>query len=115
MQEILGKLNRSQGVQGSLIVNKDGIVVASDFSIDIDDQGVGAVASSILTSLDGAIKHIKIGKLKRFVVNGDENKIVIIDAGPALLLVLLAAEVNMGLINVELATASAEVVEKAKI
>ena len=32
MQTILGKLNRTQGVQGAMVVNKDGIVAASDAS-----------------------------------------------------------------------------------
>lgn len=115
MQDILNQLNKTQGVQGSLVVNKDGIVVASEFGIDADETEIGAVASSILSALEGAIKHVKIGKLKRYVVTGSDCKIVIVQTDPALLLVLVDREVNLGMINVEIQSAMAELVEKAKI
>jgi predicted regulator of Ras-like GTPase activity (Roadblock/LC7/MglB family) len=115
MQSILGKLNRTQGIRGSMVVNRDGIVVASDFSADVDETGTGAVASSILAALEGAVKRIKLGKLSRFVVTGSENKIAIVDAGPALLLVLLQRDVNMGMVNLEISEAMQSIVEKSKI
>jgi predicted regulator of Ras-like GTPase activity (Roadblock/LC7/MglB family) len=115
MQQILSQLNRTQGVRGSMILNRDGIVVASDFRIDLDENGVGAVASSILTALQGAIKRINLGPLKRFTVTGNENKIVIMDAGPALLLVILQRDVNMGMVNFDIQQAAAELVEKARM
>jgi predicted regulator of Ras-like GTPase activity (Roadblock/LC7/MglB family) len=115
MQSILSKLNRTQGVRGSMVVNRDGIVVASDFSIEVDEAGIGAVASSILAALEGAAKRIKMGKLSRFVLTGTENKIAIVDTGPALLLVLLQREVNMGMVSIDIQEASQAVVEKAKM
>ena len=115
MQSILANLNKVMGVRGCMIVNKDGIVVAADFGVDVDEDGIGAVASSILSALEAAIKRIEIGKLKRFVIAGNENKLAIVDTGPALLLVLMQREANMGLINVELKDAIEQVVEKAKM
>ncbi|MCZ7644771.1 MAG: roadblock/LC7 domain-containing protein [Planctomycetota bacterium] len=115
MQSILSKLNKVSGVRGCMVVNKDGIVAASEFGIDVDENGIGAVASSILAALEAAVKRIKLGNLKRFLVTGDENKIAIVDTGPALLLVLLQRDANMGLINVELDDAAAAVVEQAKM
>ncbi len=115
MQSLLAQLNKTQGVLGSLVVNRDGIVVASDFRIDADEAGMGAVASSILSALEGALKHVKIGKLKRYIVTGNAAKIVIVKTEPALLLVLLDPEANMGMVNVEIQTATAQLIERAKI
>ncbi|MCK6472519.1 MAG: roadblock/LC7 domain-containing protein [Planctomycetes bacterium] len=115
MQSILAKLNKTQGVRGSMVVNRDGIVVAADFSVDLDETGIGAVASSILAALEGAVKRIKIGKLKRFVITGNENKVAMVDTGPTILLVILDREANMGLLNVELNEAVAEVAANAKM
>lgn len=115
MRSILAKLNKTQGVRGSMVVNRDGIVVASEFSFDADEAGIGAIASSILAALDGAVKRIQLGKLKRFTLAGSECKMLIVDAGPALLLVVLQRDVNMGLVNFEIKEAANQVVEKAKM
>jgi len=115
MRTVLSKLNKTAGVRGSLIVNKDGIVVASDLSVDIDETGVGAVSSSILASLEAAVKRINLGKLQRYVITGSENRIAIVDAGPALLLIVLQKDVNLGMVNAEIKDAVASVVEKAKM
>ncbi len=115
MLEILSKLNRTQGVRGSMIVNRDGIVVASDFATEIDEKGVGAVTSSILTALEAALKRINLGKFTRFIIGGSENKIAVVDTGQAILLVLLQRDVNMGLVNFEIKEAAAAVLQNSKI
>ena len=115
MQSILAKLNKCPGVLGSLVVNKDGIVVASELRVELDEKGIGAVSSSILAALDGAVRHVQIGKMKRFVIGGSENKIAIVDTGPALLLILMDREANMGMVNVGVKVAESEVVAKAKM
>ena len=44
----------------------------------------------------------------RYLITGSENKIAIVDTGPALLLVLLKRDTNMGLVNVEIKDATQE-------
>jgi len=115
VREILGKLNKVNGIRGSMVVNRDGIVVASDFSVDADEAGMGAVTSSILAALDGALKRINMGKFTRFIITGSENKIAVISAGQAVLLVLLQTDVNMGLVNVEIKEAAEAVRANSKM
>ncbi|MCW8130433.1 MAG: roadblock/LC7 domain-containing protein [Planctomycetota bacterium] len=115
MRAILTQLNKVQGVRGSMVINRDGIVVAGEFADDVNEQGIGAVASSLLTALDGAVKRINLGRMTRFVLTGNENKAVIVDTGPALLFVLLQRDTNMGLVNVEIRDAAKQVVEQAKM
>jgi len=115
MRDILSRLNKTNGIRGSMIVNRDGIVVASDFSDDIGETGVGAVASSILSALEGALKRIKMGRFARFIITGAENKVAMVDAGQTILLVLLNRDVNMGLVNLEIKDAAAAVREKSKM
>jgi len=56
-----------------------------------------------------------LGKLRRFTLAGSECKMLIVDTGPALLLVALQRDVNMGLVNLEIKEATNQVVEKAKM
>lgn len=115
MKAILGKLNKTVGVRGSMVVNRDGIVAASDLAIEADETGVGAVTSSILSALEGALKRIHMGRFSRFIITGSEGKIAVVDAGQALLLVLLNRDVNMGMVNVEIKEAAAAVLAKSKM
>ena len=115
MKAILGKLNKTNGIRGCMIVNRDGIVVASDFASEVDETGIGAVTSSILAALDGALKRINMGKFTRFIITGSENKVAVVSAGQAILLVLLNIEVNMGMVNVDIKDAAAAVAEKSKM
>ena len=115
MRDILSRLNKTSGIRGSMIVNRDGIVVASDFSVEVGETGVGAVASSILSALEGALKRIQMGRFSRFIVTGAENKVAMVDAGQAILLVLLNRDVNMGMVNLEIKEAASAVREKSKM
>lgn len=115
MRTILSKLNRTQGLRGSMIVNRDGIVAASEFAAEMDETGLGAVSSSILAALEGAVKRLSLGKLQRYTIIGSENKVVIVDAGPALLLMVVQRDINMGLLNQEVKEACQAIVERAKI
>ena len=115
MKDILAKLNKVSGVMGSMILNRDGIVVASDFSVDIQEKSVGAVSSSILAALEGALKRIDMGKFRRFLITGSEGKVAMVHAGQAILLVMLNAEVNMGMLNVEIKEAATNIEAKSKM
>jgi len=83
--------------------------------VEVGETGVGAVASSILSALEGALKRIQMGRFSRFIVTGAENKVAMVDAGQAILLVLLNRDVNMGMVNLEIKEAASAVREKSKM
>ena len=112
MGDILDRLNRIAGVKGSMVVARDGIVVASDFADEINEDAVAAVSSSVLSSLDGALKRMEMGAFKRFVITGSDAKIVLMRGRNTLVLVLLKKDINMGLIGVEIREAVAEIDER---
>ena len=115
MREILAKLNKTAGVRGSMVVNRDGIVAASDLAVEADETSIGAVASSILAALESALKRINMGKFSRFIITGSEGKVAVVETGQALLIVLLNRDVNMGMLNVEIREAAAAVAERARM
>ncbi len=48
MFQILEELNKTVGINGSMIVGKDGIVIAADLNTNLQDEAVGALAASIV-------------------------------------------------------------------
>jgi len=113
--DILNRLNKTEGVRGSIVIGKDGLVIASDLGTDADENAVAAIGSQLLNSLQGALRRMGMGAFKRFVVTGKEGKIVLADAGSALLVVLLSLDANLGLAGVEIKAAIQEIQRKVKM
>ena len=114
MYAILNNVNKVEGVHGSLIMGKDGIVIAADLGRDAENA-IAAVGSQILTSLQSALKRMNMGRFKRFVVTGREGKIIIADAEGAFLVVLLDLDANMGLASIETREAIKAIQEKIRM
>jgi predicted regulator of Ras-like GTPase activity (Roadblock/LC7/MglB family) len=89
-------------VQGSLLVGKDGILIASDLKVEVNDEAIGAVASNVLAALRRALDRMQLGKFKRYVVSGKAARIAMYQVGPAILMLLLERDANLGLITIEL-------------
>src|SRR5437016_822857 len=98
-----------------MIVGRDGIVIASDFSVEANEMHMGAIASQILVALDSALKRIKMGDFKRFMIGGSERKLAMVNAGPTILIVLMRRDVNMGLLNVDIKNAVDAIAQNSKI
>ena len=115
MQEILNSLNKMRGARGSLLVGRDGIVIASDLGTDADEDAMGAVGSQILSALQNALDRMNMGHFKRFLVTGQFGKILMVDAGNAILLLLLEKNVNLGMVSVEIKEAVEAIIEKSRL
>lgn len=115
MLDVLERLNQIQGVKGSMVVGRDGIVVASDFADAVDEDAVGAVSSQIISSLEGALRRMEMGQFKRFVITGADAKIVLMRGRNTLVLVLLKKDVNFGLVGVEIREAVEEIDRRTRL
>ena len=115
MYEILNRLNKIEGVNGSLLIGKDGIVVAADLGTETDENAVAAVGSQILSSLQGALNRMGMGDFRRFIITGSNGKVIMADASSVLLILLLDLDTNIGLAGVEVRQAIAEIREKIQM
>ena len=51
MRDILTELNKEKGIDGSMVITPDGIMVAAALGPDYEEEAVAAFASSLLLSL----------------------------------------------------------------
>lgn len=106
MDRILAELNKTPGVIGSFVVAADGIIVASDFDTELNDEVMGALTSSIINSTEKATKKMEQGDLVSFIVETDSNKMFFNSTRSGYLVCVAAPESNLGLIRVEMRSAA---------
>lgn len=106
MDRCLAELNKTPGIIGSFIVGGDGIIIASDFTTDIDDEMMGALTSSIINSTERAAKKMEQGDLVSFIIETDRNRLFFNSTKFGFLVCVSNSKSNLGLIRVEMRAAS---------
>lgn len=106
MDRLLSELNKIPGVLGTFVVAADGIIVASDFVSDVNDELMGALTSSIINATEKAARKMELGSLQGFIVETDRNRIFFQATRSGFLVCLAGPEANLGLLRVELRSAS---------
>lgn len=115
MKTTLKKINRINGVRGSLLVNREGMIVVSDVTEGVDEGGISALSSTIFVNLQSALKRLDFGMPSRFTISGERGRILLFNIGDELVLtVLTRKDVNMGLLKVEIKESADELLQKLK-
>ncbi|MEZ5358744.1 MAG: roadblock/LC7 domain-containing protein [Candidatus Zixiibacteriota bacterium] len=105
MYQILEALNKTSGITGSMVVGKDGIVIAADLNTQLEEETIGALAASITSTVQKSLERLATTPLKQVTVEADNAKLFFCDAGIGLLVVLTEPEVNIGLVRLEVKNA----------
>ncbi|KUK71769.1 MAG: Uncharacterized protein XD90_2135 [Methanobacterium sp. 42_16] len=111
LNRVLKDLGRIQGVNGSLIVGKDGLIIERDVSPDIDSELVGAMSSAVFGTAERSSEEMKHEKLQQVMIEGNKGKTLMIDSGEAILAVITDTDINLGLIRLEMKRSSNRIVE----
>lgn len=115
MKNVLRKINKTNGVRGSLLVNKEGMIVVSEVTEGIEEGGISALASNIFVNLQHTLKRLNFGSPKRFTISGERGRILLYNIGEELILtVLTRKDVNMGLLKVEIKELADELLQIMK-
>ncbi len=101
MKEILQNLNRVKGIIGSLIVTKEGMLVVSDVSTEVDSDFVGALSASIVEISDKAFQDIQNEKFQMMIIEGETKLLIISRVKVGFLVVITRTNVNLGLVRIE--------------
>lgn len=109
MYNVLGELNKTSGVRGSMMVGSDGIIIAADLDTRLEDETVGALAASIVSNVTKAVERLNQRNADRIMIESDEGKIFLNDAGVGILAVITEPEVNVGMVRLEIKNAVAKI------
>ena len=109
MYQILEELNKTTGVSGSMIVGQDGIVIAADLNASLQDEAVGALASSIVDTVKKSMVRLSNEDLKQITVEASKGKLFLTNVGIGILAVTTDPQVNVGLVRLEIKNAAEKI------
>ena len=107
LEKILSDLKKVGGIINSAVVSRDGLLVASDLTKNVDADTFAAMSAAMEGAAETAVSELKQGELKQIIIDADEGKLITLSAGKKAILVVLAKpEINLGLVLLELGRAS---------
>jgi len=95
MREVLLDLNKEVGVKGSMILTRDGVVVASEILPPLNGDQVAAIASNSIQRVNASLKALGAGNFSRYLFNSTYGKMIFIETGDAYLVVVLDKHINI--------------------
>jgi len=106
MRKILKGLNEVVGIRGSMVVSRDGMVIASSLSRQLDEEKVAAMASNAVMSTHRALERKGISSFSRFTLVSSHGKLVFTAAGSTYLVVVMDRNIDLGATDIELESAA---------
>ncbi len=111
MRRIVEDLLRVDGVVGSLLVGKDGLVVASTLLDPADAEVLGAMAAAVYGEIDKATKRIGVGGLSDAIISAQDGMVMMLESHDLILVVITQRTVNVGLVKMEMRRAASRIKE----
>lgn len=110
IDEVLKELKAVGGIESSAVITRDGLLVASDTSQDVDAETFAAMSASMAGAAETAIIEIKGGPAARVIVESEKSKLITLGAGPKVLLVVLTKrDAALGLVLLKLGEAARKI------
>ena len=111
MRRIVEDLIRVDGVIGSLLVGKDGLVVASAMDSE-DEEMVGAMAAAAYDASGRYIEQLNMGDIRHAMFETTRGVVQVSDGGDLLLVVRSSRDANIGRVRIELQQAGMRLSEQ---
>jgi Uncharacterized distant relative of homeotic protein bithoraxoid, COG2018 len=115
MRRIVEDLIRVDGVIGSLLVGKDGLVVASTLLDEEDAEILGAMSAAVFGEIDKATRRLGVGNLVDSIIDAKDGSILMLEAKELILVVITQRTVNLGLVKMEMRRAAKRISEAVPI
>ena len=115
LSEILKHLRKSGDIEGAAIITRDGLLIASELSEDIDGDTFAAMSATMTGAAETAIQELKKSSPERVIVESKNTKLIAIGAGEQTILTCIVnPDAKLGLVLMEMKKASATIEKEAK-
>ena len=109
LTETLKELREIGDIQGSSVISRDGLTIASDLE-GFDIETFAAMSAAVQGAAETAVGELQQGDLNQIIVDAQKGKIITISAGEKAIFVILAKPtINLGLALLEIGKASGKI------
>lgn len=115
MKSVLLELVDTIGARGALVVAPDGMVIATHVADGVDVERVAALGAAILTGLGARLTAAGLAGFTQLEVAAEQGKLILVQAGPTYLLVLLGARLELGPSSIEIRSAAQRIAREAQL
>jgi len=112
---ILADLNETLGAKGSLVVSRDGLLVAAEVRPEVHVDRLAAMGAAILADVRKNLASEGASEFAHCEVAAEQGKVVLVAAGPVYLLVLVGARIEIGPGSVEIRSAARHIAKAAQL
>jgi uncharacterized protein len=109
MRDVLLGLNKEVGVKGSMIVTRDGVVVAAEILPPLQGDAVAAIASNSIQRLNMGLRNLGANGFSRYLFNASYGKMIFIETGDVYLMVVLDKGINIDFTMLAVASAARKI------
>ena len=95
MKDVLLNLNKEVGVKGSMVVTRDGVVVAQEILPPLNGDAVAAIASNSIQRVNTSLRELGGNNFARYLFNSTYGKMIFTETGDAYLVVVLDKHINI--------------------
>ncbi len=111
LEKILADLNSAEGVSGSLVAGKDGLIISERAPEGVDTELASAMASTLFGTGEKTTEQLKQGDVTQCMIEGTAGKTLIIAGKEAILMAMTEPDVNLGLVRIEMKRCIKEIEE----
>ena len=102
----------SSDIEACAVVSEDGLILAGSLPKWAEENHVAAISGAMFSMGNRTTAELKLGMLKRLMVEGENGNFIIINAGPhAVLMSIVHKNAKLGLIFFDLSKAAMKIEE----
>jgi len=106
---LLKEMQKIGDINGSIVVSRDGLVIASNIT-EIDADTFAAMSAAMQGAAETAASELKQGEVDQIIIETGKGKIISTGAGTkAILVILTSRSINLGLALLEMGKATEKI------
>jgi uncharacterized protein len=115
MREILTELRKHVGVRGSLLVTRDGVIVATELGDGLVPESVAALTSTVIAEATRAAGKLEIGSIRRMMLTSSFGRLLFEPLGELVLVVATEPGLDLEHMLLEIAGPARRIREMSRL
>ena len=96
-------------IEASAVVSVDGLIIASDLPVDVEEDRVSAMSAAMLSLGERIASELGRGLLDQVYIRGDNGYVIVMSVGQEAVLTCLACQdAKLGLVFLDMRRAAAD-------